>query len=337
MIEHLDITVLVENRAGRRNVLAEHGLALWLEVSGRNILFDTGQGMALPHNAEALGVDLANAHDVVLSHGHYDHTGGLAAMRDLLHATNLYVHPAAFQPKFAVADGVGGRYSGSPLGSIEELQRHIPSIVPTPGPTRIAEGVWVSGEIPRRNDFEDVGGPFYLDEGGTIPDALVDDQAMYIETAKGIVVLLGCAHAGLVNTLDYIADIAGQRGFHAVLGGMHLGGASEERIARSIATLRDYDLRVIAPVHCTGPRATARIRDAFPDRFVELSSGSVISFPEFGRWGGAPSTAESRSHRPPAASAGSAGIRPPASGARGQPGAPGAIGSARPRFARNRS
>ncbi len=277
MIEHLRITILVENTAEQPELLAEHGLAMWIEADGRNILFDTGQGPALAPNAETLGINLADAHDLVLSHGHYDHTGGLAAQRDTLCKANLYVHPDAFASKFGVIPKTGARFIGAALGSLDELRQHIPSIIPTPGPTEIVPGVSVTGEIPRRNNFEDVGGPFFLDEDGAAPDAMTDDQALYIETEKGMVVLLGCAHAGLVNTLDYIAELSGQRRFHAVLGGMHLIRASDERISRSIDALRTYDVQVIGPCHCTGPSAADKIRSALPDRFLKLAAGVVVS------------------------------------------------------------
>jgi 7,8-dihydropterin-6-yl-methyl-4-(beta-D-ribofuranosyl)aminobenzene 5'-phosphate synthase len=273
MSTQLRITVLVENTAGRRDVLAEHGLALWVETDKRKILFDTGQGLALAHNAQVLGIDLGSADDVVLSHGHYDHSGGLA---------HLYVHPAAVEPKFGARPGHAARYIGAALGSLAELEQTVARLTATRHPTKIADGVWVTGEIPRVTDFEDTGGTFYLDEAGTTLDPLLDDQAMYIETGEGLVVLLGCAHAGLVNTLDYVAAVTGRGRVHAVLGGMHLLHATPERVDRSIAALRHYDVQVVGPAHCTGLNAVARMLNAFPERFVKLAVGAVVSFDKSG-------------------------------------------------------
>ena len=274
MIEQLRITVLSENTAGRRDVLAEHGLALWIEADGQKILFDTGQGLVLTHNAEVLGIDLGSVDAVVLSHGHYDHAGGLSAGRDAFRKATVYVHPAAFQARYGVKDGQP-RYIGASLGSCADLEKLVAGVVMTREPTRIIDGVWVTGEIPRRHSFEDTGGRFYLDEAGTRPDDLVDDQALYIQMRDGIVVVLGCAHAGLVNTMEYVSRLTKQGRLRAVVGGMHLLHASEDRVSRSIAALRDYNVQAIGPVHCTGFKATAAILSAFPDRFLPLSVGSV--------------------------------------------------------------
>lgn len=278
MIRRWEMTVLVENKAGGSGLLAEHGLALWVEADGRNILFDTGQGLALTSNAGVLGIDLSKTDAVVLSHGHYDHTGGIGKVLDRLGGAALYVHPSAFDAKFGRWAGGTGSYIGSPIRSIDQIRPHVSEVVLTTGPTELADGIHVTGEIPRRNDFEDTGGPFFLDESCTKPDPLLDDQALYIESAKGVVVLLGCAHAGLVNTLEYVFELTGGKRIEAVLGGFHLVGASDERIARSIESLRRYDVQRIAPVHCTGWEATMRIWEHLGDRCVECRTGAHFVF-----------------------------------------------------------
>ena len=277
MIPRLRITVLAENTAGARGLLAEHGLALWVEADRTNILFDTGQGMVLTRNAKALDIDLAETDAVVLSHGHYDHTGGLDQVLSGLGRAAVYVHPRAFDAKFGRWGDGTGTCIGSPIRDVERIRAQVTQVVATTGPTKLADGVWVTGEIPRHTDFEDTGGPFFLDEACTKADPLIDDQALYVESAAGVVVLTGCGHAGLVNTLDYVSELTGCRRMCAVLGGFHLVGATEERIARSVEALRRYDVQRIGPAHCTGRPATAQILTAFPERFVALATGSQVT------------------------------------------------------------
>jgi len=279
VIEQLRITVLVDDTAGGLGILAEHGLAFWIEADGRNLLFDTGQGMALNHNASALGIDLATAGSVILSHGHYDHTGGIPAAAGRFLDAHLYVHPAAFAPKFARRRDGTGQFASAAAVNADSVGSHVARVVFTGRPTPVSEGIRVTGGIPRSNDFEDTGGPFFLDEACTIEDPLTDDQALYLESSEGIVVLLGCTHAGLVNTLEYIATLTGQDRIHAVLGGMHLLQASDERMARSLQALDRYGVRLIGPSHCTGLRAVARVMTTWPDRFISLKAGTRLTIP----------------------------------------------------------
>ncbi|MGB2988117.1 MAG: MBL fold metallo-hydrolase, partial [Phycisphaerae bacterium] len=129
MIQSLRITVLVENTVGARGLTAEHGLALWIEADGMNILFDTGQGPALTVNAKALGIDLRKTDAVVLSHGHYDHTGGLDRVLGDLERAAVYVHPQAFEAKFGRRGDGTASYIGSPIRSIDQIRPHVSEVV----------------------------------------------------------------------------------------------------------------------------------------------------------------------------------------------------------------
>ena len=222
-------------------------------------------------------IDLSTADAVVLSHGHYDHTGGLPRILDDLPGATLYFHPRAFEFKVGRKNDGTTSDIGSPIRSVDQLRSHVSKVVLTTGPTELAEGIWVTGEIPRHNDFEHPESYFFLDEACTRPDPLVDDQALYFESPQGTVVLAGCAHAGLINTLDYISQLTDARPIHAVLGGFHLYGASDERISRTIDALQFHNVQRIAPAHCTGLPATTKILAAFPDRFLTLATGMQIT------------------------------------------------------------
>jgi 7,8-dihydropterin-6-yl-methyl-4-(beta-D-ribofuranosyl)aminobenzene 5'-phosphate synthase len=279
MSEKLSITALVENTAEGAGLLGMHGVSFWIERNGKAILFDTGQGQTLENNARILNIPVyEKAEALVLSHGHYDHTGGLDKFMASSHKTVLYAHPDAFGPKFSRKfDGLG-RSIQMP-GSRQDLQAWKEASIPTNAPMEIIPGVFVTGPIPRDTAYEDTGGDFYLDESCTQPDPMIDDQALYCRTANGLVVVLGCAHAGVINTLYYIETLTGGVNIEAVIGGMHLLHASEDRIAQTVAELKNLNVGRVYPSHCTGQAAIAAMREAFGDHCLPCHVGTILTFP----------------------------------------------------------
>jgi 7,8-dihydropterin-6-yl-methyl-4-(beta-D-ribofuranosyl)aminobenzene 5'-phosphate synthase len=273
------ITILVENTASGADLGAEHGLSFWIDMNGQRILFDTAQTDLTVRNAASLGINLAAADAIVLSHGHYDHTGGLAAVLPLCPHARVFIHPQAFEAKFSRHTDGSVHDVGMPAESAEALRRHAGPVTQTERPAEIIRGLFATGAVPRANDFEDTGGDFFLDAACMRPDPLVDDQAMYFPSRKGIVVLLGCAHAGVVNTLDHIAHLTGGDPIHAVLGGMHLHAANDRRLAATTDALRRHRIDLLAPAHCTGADPTALLRGCFPQAFAECHAGSRFVFP----------------------------------------------------------
>lgn len=272
------ITVLVENCSLQKDLLAEHGLAFWIEYKSRKVLFDTGQTNILQHNARHLDIDLTKTEAIVLSHGHYDHTGGLEDILTIAKRPNVYIHPKGFDNKYSCSEDGLAREIGMPDFD-EAAARHLAgNIIWTDKPTEIHPGIWVTGEIPRVKRFEDVGGLFCLDGNKQKPDLLPDDQALFIETTQGLVVMLGCAHAGVINTLQYIRELTGNEKIHTVLGGMHLINASKKRINKTISALRGMNIDRMGPAHCTGPFATAMLWRAFPEECFSCSVGVGLEF-----------------------------------------------------------
>jgi len=273
------ITALVEDTAGGRGLLAEHGLSFWIELGSRKILFDTGQGHVLTRNARQLGFHLEQAEAVIISHGHYDHTGGLSETLRLARQTRVYAHPAALAPKYARNTDGSSKEIGIPLLNEQKIREQADLIL-TEKPVEIGEGLFLTGPVPRRTDFEDVGGQYFTDPDCLRPDALTDDQSAFIETPAGTVVILGCAHAGVINTLNYIRELTGNRRIHTVLGGMHLLAAGPERMHKTVVGLRRIDVKRLIPCHCTGFAAMARLWHEFPDQCALCHVGTVFDWNE---------------------------------------------------------
>ena len=270
--------MLVGNAVYRHQLRAEHGLAFHVQAGTESLLFDTGQSDLVVQNARELSLDLSRISAVALSHGHYDHTGGLRAVWEMAPHATLHAHVAALGSHFV-------RYSGGLIRDVGITKRNRGAArafaraepVSTT-PAEVVNGVFLTGEIPRETDFEDAGGPFLLDETGTQPDPINDDQALFFDTPNGAVVLLGCAHAGVVNTLRQVQRLLVNRPIHAVIGGMHLLTASEERMERTVAALREISVQCLVPAHCTGASSTRRLWQEFPTICQDCAVGSQFVF-----------------------------------------------------------
>lgn len=278
MVKSVRITVLVENMARGRHLLGEHGLSFFIEVGSRRILFDAGQGKVIRNNAEFLGIDLESIDTIVLSHGHYDHAGGFANLPRGNTPRRVFLHPSALEEKYSRQPDGSVHDVGLPEAARAALLEKSDELIWSRDPIEVIENVWVTGEIPRRTNYEDVGGAFYTDRECTQPDPLKDDQALAIRTPQGVVLLLGCAHSGVVNTIDYVARLLSEGQFRAVIGGMHLIGASHERTKATLQAIEKYDVHLIGPCHCTGASATASLWHHFTDRCRECSVGTVLEF-----------------------------------------------------------
>jgi 7,8-dihydropterin-6-yl-methyl-4-(beta-D-ribofuranosyl)aminobenzene 5'-phosphate synthase len=277
-MENMRITVIIENTAQGPGLLAEHGLAFLIEHEGRNVLLDCGQGGALINNARNLGIPLHEIDALILSHGHYDHAGGAVEALKTDKSVLIYAHPAAFKHKFMRKNDGTVRDIGMPYLASEAIQDKRFRLVATVEPIAIFQAFTVTGPIPRQTDFEDTGGQFFLDETCTKPDPLEDDQSVFFNTDEGVVVILGCAHSGVINTLHYIRQLTGNRPIRAVIGGMHLINASDVRIKRTIEELKRMSVKQLSPAHCTGMRAIVALWNEFPGQCRPCPVGTVFEF-----------------------------------------------------------
>jgi 7,8-dihydropterin-6-yl-methyl-4-(beta-D-ribofuranosyl)aminobenzene 5'-phosphate synthase len=273
------ITVLCENTVQVPGLLGEHGFAALLETPDATILFDTGQGFSLIQNALRLQKDLRKVSQVVLSHGHFDHTGGLLSFLGVHGPCPIVAHP----------DVLLERFRWMPVGPEEKpVSIGIPwreAYVTTRGArfqwqtgfAEIAPNVFVTGEVPRKSAFE-TGDPKFVvrQNGDWAPDPFLDDYSLVLKTAKGLVVLLGCAHAGLINILDHVTAQTGIDRIHAILGGTHLGFSPQVQLEGTIEGLRRFQVEHLAVSHCTGLSPIARLAAEFGVGFTFAPVGFTL-------------------------------------------------------------
>ncbi len=254
--------VLVDDLCGKSGLTAEHGLSVLLETPRGTILMDTGQGGALLHNAGALGVDLERVDHIVLSHGHYDHTWGLPFLLHRIGRRPLWAHPDFMTPRYRMKEGKT-RFIGSHL-ALEAVDFH-----PVEGLKEILDGVWAM-TVPREERDADLtpldcGLRIPCDEG-TEPDPFDDDLSLVVKGRRGLSVITGCAHSGIVNIMDRASRLFETKRFGLVMGGMHLSGQTDRFVREILGILQErFTIDRLRPCHCTGPRAFAAMSGTYRD------------------------------------------------------------------------
>jgi 7,8-dihydropterin-6-yl-methyl-4-(beta-D-ribofuranosyl)aminobenzene 5'-phosphate synthase len=274
------ITILCENTAiPAKGILGEHGFAALIETPAGRYLFDTGQGNTLLQNAAALGIDLTRLDKIMLSHGHFDHTGGLADVLRLTGPIDVHAHPDIFLKRFAVAK-IHRKQMLRPIHNpitAGKLKRLGARLVFNTVFTRIAGNLYLTGEVPRTSAFEKPDPRLVIKKGGKLcPDLLKDDQSAILKTRKGLVVIFGCAHSGMINTLQHVRQCLPDDTLYMIIGGTHLGFLSDAQVAESIDCLRGFAIEKIGVSHCTGGRAALALMNAFREKFFFANAGSSI-------------------------------------------------------------
>ncbi|MBN1190358.1 MAG: MBL fold metallo-hydrolase [Dehalococcoidales bacterium] len=273
-------TTLSENTAGSgASILAEWGLSILIETDDSKVLLDTGASISAVHNADSLGVDLSSIDKIVLSHGHYDHTGGLREMlRRMNKEIEIIAHPDVWGMKYHRRKDDPERYIGIPFQR-NELESLGARFVLSEKPVNIADGIITTGEIPMITEYEAIDPGLYVKEDGVFqPDQLLDDRAIIVKTARGLVIILGCAHRGMINTIYHAREITGVNEIYAVIGGSHLVSATEECLWQSIAAIRELEVQKLALCHCTDLPVISVLAQEFGENFIFNKAGSRLDF-----------------------------------------------------------
>jgi 7,8-dihydropterin-6-yl-methyl-4-(beta-D-ribofuranosyl)aminobenzene 5'-phosphate synthase len=266
------LTILCENSVQpMAGLIGEHGFACHVERTDGSYLFDTGQGFGLCQNAITLKKDLSTIKAILLSHGHYDHTGGLPAVLQQTGPIDTYGHPDIFVERYHEK-----RFIGIPHRQ-EFLETKGARFILSRQMTELAPGLWLTGEIPRVTAFEQ-GDPLLraVRDGKSTHDELLDDMSLVVDSKKGLILVLGCAHAGLINIMEHVLKQTGRDGFYAILGGTHLSYADDTRFEKTLQALDYYRVEKVGVSHCTGLSNAARLQAILGDRFFFGSVGSVL-------------------------------------------------------------
>jgi len=306
-VERLEVACLVDNTADAmlsnneiakrdparsdwdsRPLFAEHGFSVLLSLKSdggtHSLLFDTGlDPLAAPNNAAAMNLDLSRCDAVALSHGHVDHFGGLLTVKRSMGAGRvpLILHPYALRTRYSKLRG--GKYLPAPPPDRVKLSEAGYDVLEKKEASLwVNESVLVTGQIPRKNEFETGVPNHYSEVDGRIRlDPLVeDDQAVVVKVKrKGLIVITGCGHSGLINTLAYAKELTGEDRVYAAMGGMHLAGRLfENRIPRTMKELKKLNPRFIIPCHCSGLRMMSELMCQMPGAFVQNSVGTRYTF-----------------------------------------------------------
>jgi 7,8-dihydropterin-6-yl-methyl-4-(beta-D-ribofuranosyl)aminobenzene 5'-phosphate synthase len=272
-----------------KSIHAEHGLSYYVEtVSGgqaSSFMFDYGvDARGVLRNMQLLGINLGKVDGMGLSHGHWDHWGALveilkANQGTIPRGTPFYVGEEAFSERFSVRSGSEPRSIGKLNRQAVESQG-VFKIVEVTDPTEVLKGGYYTGRIERVTDYEKVPATFYIKRGEKLEhDQFPGEQALFfIVRGKGLVVLAGCAHPGIVNTVKHAQKLAGGQKIHAILGGFHLVTSKPEIVQRTVADIKALSPDYIVPTHCTGFEAIALFQKEMPKQFVLNTAGTKYDF-----------------------------------------------------------
>jgi len=272
------VTCIVDNTVQRSSQLwGEHGVAFWIETDYGCVLFDTGQsGEVLSHNLEALGLRLQDLNGLALSHAHHDHTGGVRMVLSVNRGLPVYANADLLRSRYSLG---AGEYKNIGLPIPPEALTQEADLRLSDSPFELLPSLWTTGKIRERLEPEGRSPNHFIHaDGEWHPDPYDDDMSLVMDTQDGLVIVCGCCHAGLLNTLAHVRRTF-QHHIFAILGGTHLATAGETNLEHIANVLRKhYRSPYLYPNHCTGELAYVTMVNAFGDRVRPCPAGTMLSF-----------------------------------------------------------
>lgn len=274
----MKITTLIENKSGSNEDLdTEHGLSIYIEIDGKKVLFDTGQSGDFIDNAKKLGIDLKDLDYVIISHGHFDHSGGFERLIGEINPhIKLFVGKGFFHKKYALRESGDYEYIGNPFDESFLEENNIPVKYIDEDILNITENLMIITNFNRKEEFENTNTTMYLKENGKYElDKFLDEISLGIKTDKGLVVIVGCSHPGIVNILDTIIERTGMD-VHTLIGGTHLVKEDDEKINNIIEYLKEKDIKLIGACHCTGKQGETMLIQQLEEEFISNNTGDIL-------------------------------------------------------------
>ena len=276
----MKITTLIENKLGsHEDLYIEHGISLYIEADGKKILFDTGASGNFIDNAKSLNVDLKKIDYVILSHGHHDHSGGFERlMREINPNIKLFIGKEFFNKKHSLRPTGAYDFVGNPFDENLFKKNDIKVEYIDSDETKLTENISIFTNFERNEEFENINKTMYIgNKDGYEKDMFRDEISLGIKTTKGLVVIVGCSHAGIVNILDTI-NKRSNTNIHALVGGTHLIREDDAKINKIIDYLKEREIKVIGACHCTGKQGETMLSQQLEENFITNNTGNVLNF-----------------------------------------------------------
>ncbi|NLK00193.1 MAG: MBL fold metallo-hydrolase [Clostridia bacterium] len=270
------IKVVSTDYCYRIDAIGEHGLTVIVENDHGKVLFDTGQGLALKHNLDVLGWNLENLDAIAISHGHNDHTGGLLQALELSGADEIpvYGHEDILLERIKVYPWGEGP-TGTPLPR-KDYEKAGAKFIFNEEPVELIKGVRLTGPIERGFVETNTTAHFQIIDGQKVQDPFHDDQALIVETDKGLIIVFGCAHAGVINTMNHVEKVTGEKKFYGLLGGTHLLEADDTVLEKTLKEIENREVQILGFTHCTGLDQIAYFNRHFKGKCCDASTGFLL-------------------------------------------------------------